>query len=405
MFKKELPRVCAAITARFAALAFCAALVFGVASCSNSSGDNNAALLAAAGTGANSGSGNGTGSGTGSGTGTGTNSGANTGTNAGTNIFAGKTFKGETSPMTGVTYTNTFKFEAQKCTLTSLQSMMGSVTECVYNYEYSCDEKTKQLFLKLTAEGKQTVYINNGVRTVEPDTFKDDADFVDFGKKIIGDNAQNIRNLRKYNFTPYGYSDDTGATEVSSEVIQKYNAARLEEKTKSAKLCTIFAYDLSESTLKLKSDSRIPKGKGLNEIFGAYDVSMSTSLTTTLQQYQLRYSTNYYSLGGGPDIYLYNLIGSAGSSTGYKVSSITENAINISATATGSGSVPSVIWTYTPASQSFSYTTNKTDTGATFVIDTLGTINVTYASENNVPDFSSNNLGLGGAFDGTYTQQ
>ena len=140
----------------------------------------------------------------------------------------------------------------------------------------------------------------------------------------------------------------------------------------------------------------IKYSKNLNEIFGVYNVQLPIASSN----YTLRYTINYYTKG--PDIVeINNLSGT----TYYKVDSITENAINISATATNSMNISAAtgVWTYTPAAQSFSYTTSKTETGATFTIDTLGTITVTYESENNFPDLTANFLD--GAFGGTFTQQ
>ncbi len=219
-------------------------------------------------------------------------------------------------------------------------------------------------------------------------------------KKIYDtDDAQIINSNRGTFFCPYGYSDNTGATEVSNEILEKYKAAKLEEKARSAKLCTTMAYELSGQTLKMSQDLRVPKGKNLNEIFGVYNVQLPIASSI----YILRYSINYYTTG--PDIFeIMNLSGN----TYYKVDSITENSINISATVTHSmlstaTGLPWTYWTYTPASQSFSYTTSKTETGATFTIDTLGTITVTYESENNFPDLSA--AILVGEFGGTFTQQ
>ena len=322
----------------------------------------------------------------------GDNTGGSGGASAEANIFEGKTFIKKDS-----TQTYTCKFDAQKCTFTRLVDFnipgaltIPPATEFVYNYEYSYNKEKRLLFLKPSAEGHYKAHVKNGVRTIEPDAFSNDAEFVAFVKKIYDtDDTQLINSNRGIFFNQYGYSDNTGATEVSNEVLEKYKAAKLEEKTRRAKLCTIMAYELSGQTLKMAQDSRVPKDKNLNEIFGVYNVQLSTS-----SNYKLRYSTNYYTLG--PDIT---------GTTNYKVSSISENAINISDTATTSVTMlaPTGVWTYTPASQSFSYTTSKTETGATFTIDTLGTITVTYESENNFPDLTANFLD--GEFGGTFTQQ
>lgn len=372
---------------KFFTLVALAALAFGMASCSNSS-DGGAALPSLVTTTNNGGA---SGAPNSDNTG-GQPNGGSGGASAEANIFAGKTFIKK-----DLTQTYTCKFDAQKCTFTRLwefnipgASTTAPATEYVYNYEYSYNKEKRLLFLKPSAEGHYKAHVKNGVRTIEPDAFSNDAEFVAFVKKIYAtDDAQLINANRGTYFGYYGYSDNTGATEVSNEVLEKYKAAKLEEKTRRAKLCTIMAYELSGQTLKMAQDSRVPKDKNLNEIFGVYNVQLSTS-----SNYKLRYSTNYYT--PGPDIT---------GTTNYKVSSISENAINISDTATTSVTMlaPTGLWTYTPASQSFSYTTSKTETGATFTIDTIGTITVTYESENNFPDLTA--AILDGEFGGVYTQQ
>lgn len=376
---------------KFFTLVALAALAFGMASCSNSS-DGGAALPSLVATTTNNGGTSGAPNSDNTG---GQPNGGSGGASAEANLFAGKTFSRK--DIGGSIQAYTCKFDAQKCTFTRLvdfnipgSSTTAPASEFVFNYEYSYNKEKRLLFLKPSAEGHYEARVKNGVRTIEPDAFSNDAEFVAFVKKIYDtDDAQIINSNRVTFFYQYGYSDNTGATEVSNEILEKYKAAKLEEKTRRAKLCTIMAYELSGQTLKMAQDSRVPKDKNLNEIFGVYNVQLSTS-----SNYKLRYSTNYYT--PGPDIT---------GTTNYKVSSISENAINISDTATTSATIlaPTGLWTYTPASQSFSYTTSKTETGATFTIDTLGTITVTYESENNFPDLTANFLY--GEFGGTFTQQ
>lgn len=384
---------------KFFTLVALSALAFGFTACSNSS-DGGAALPSLVTTTTNGGT---SGAPNSDNTG-GQPNGGSGGASAEANIFAGKTFSRKDTG--GSIQTYTCKFDAQKCTFTRLvdfnipgASTTAPATEHVYNYEYSYNKEKRLLFLKPSAEGHYKAHVKNGVRTIEPDAFSNDAEFVAFVKKIYDtDDAQIINSNRSTFFNQYGYSVNTGtgATEVSNEVLEKYKAAKLEEKARSAKLCTTMAYELSGQTLKMAQDSRVPKGKNLNEIFGVYNVQLPIASSN----YRLRYSINYYTKG--PDIVeINNLSGT----TNYKVDSITENAINISATATNSMNISAVtgVWTYTPASQSFSYTTSKTETGATFTIDTLGTITVTYESENNFPDLTANFLD--GEFGGTFTQQ
>lgn len=388
MFKKRL------------ALAFAAAIVLTFAGCSNSSDSGAAIFAGGTGTGnGGSGTNNGTGSGTGGGTDTGTeNGGGNNGrvldrtglpANVGSNDFAGKTFS-----YTADGATAKYAFGSDTVTFTStLPSMDTATVETVTVSSYSFNATTKQLFLKKVSSN--SYLINDGTRTAmpEPDSITSDAEFIAAYKKSMKQLypsytdeqlTNSAKGVRFTTFAPYGYTDSTNATEVSNEIIAKYNAAQAESKTRNT-LVDIYAYDLSGSTLKRLSDSRIPAGKGLNEIYGVY----STQYMITSPSIQL---ANILAIKDGSDNIVYNLnysstpsitpdITNAASNVGYRVSSISESAINTSATATGTG----LVWTFTSATGSFSYTTNKTATSGVFDITDLGKITVTYATAGNIP--------------------
>ena len=332
------------------AAAFAAAIFFG---CSNSSSDNSALLLAMGGNG-------------------GSSAPDRTGLPAseGTNVFAGKTFSNTNS--NGVT--TKFAFGSDTFTYTATSS--GGSSSATYAYSYN--ETTKQLFLKPVS--------------VASLNFTTDAEFIAEQKKTCkitlyptytDEQLENMaKGLRYIWFSEYGYADNTNATEVSNEIIAKYNAAQAEAKTRNT-LIQINAYALSGSTLKLLfNDTRIPAGKGLNEIYGVYSIEFSSPNGFAIKDdsdnivYYLSYSSTP---SVKPDIT------NAAYNAGYRVSSISGNAINTSATATKTSSV----WTFTPATGSFAYTTNKTATSGVFDITGLGKLTVTYATADNIPAMTS----------------
>ena len=342
------------------AAAFAAAIFFG---CSNSSSDNSALLLAMGGNG-------------------GSSAPDRTGLpdNVGTNELAGKTFSRTDA---NTTYKNAFGSDTVTYTSIGEIAAVDNVNtaykmEIVYVYPYSYNATTKQLFNKNPSYDSLTqTFIRNGVRTTiaTRTSYSSDADFLAYQKSFIklqkdlctDEQIEAAAKQQRYGtFSPYGYTDNTNATPVSAEQIAKYNAVQAEQRTRSAQLVGIQAYQLSGSTLKiLASDRRIPAGKGLNEIYGVFNTSLSI-----VSGYILSYSTSYVTIG--PDIK---------GTTNYKVDSISGNAINTSATATGTY----YNWTYTPAARSFSYNTNKTESGATFTIDGLGVITIDYATADNIP--------------------
>ncbi|MCR5047324.1 MAG: hypothetical protein K6A42_12190 [Treponema sp.] len=391
------------------ALALAAAIALTLAGCSNSSDSGAFGLAGGTGTGTTSGTGNGTGGGTNTGTengGSGTNNGTGSDgesalpANVGSNDFVGKTF----SITDGNGATAKYAFGSDTVTFTSTFSSAETVTVSSYSFNAT----TKQLFLKKVSSS--SYFINDGTRTAMPemDSFTSDAEFIAAYKKSLKQlypsyTDEQLTNTAKGTrfptFAPYGYTDSTNATEVSNEIIAKYNAAQAESKTRNT-LVDIYAYDLTGSTLKLLSDSRIPAGKGLNEIYGVY----STQYMITSPSLQL---ANILAIKDGSDNIVYNLnysskpaetpdITNAASNAGYRVSSISESAINTSATATATATATGTViatatgggflaWTFTPATGSFSYTTNKTATSGVFDITGLGKITVTYATAGNIP--------------------
>lgn len=362
------------------ALALAAAIALTLAGCSNSSDSGTFGLAGGSGTGTTSGTGNGGG-----------NNGRvldRTGlpANVGSNVFVGKTFSHTDD--SGVTAK--YAFGSDTVTITSTFSSAETATV----YPYSYDATTKQLFLKKVSSSSY----------LEMDSFTSDAEFIAAYKKYmkqLGSTStdeqltNSAKGMRFTIFAPYGYTDSTNATEVSNEIIAKYNAAQAESKTRNT-LVDIYAYDLTGSTLKLLSDSRIPAGKGLNEIYGVYNTRYYVSpryvdiLVIKDGSDNIVYNLNYSStpsitpdITEVPDITNINI--NDLSMSGYRVSSISESAINTSATATGTG----LVWTFTPATGSFSYTTNKTATSGVFDITGLGKITVTYATADNIPDMTS----------------
>ena len=333
------------------AAALAAAIFFG---CSNSSSDNSALLLAMASSGSAP---------------------DRTGlpANVGNNDFAGKTFKRTSSETT-----EKYAFGTDTVTWSFSNPSYGN-TNIVYAYTYNAT--TKQLFLKVASTN-----VRQDISTMIGH-FTTDAGFINaiknfFKQRGSSDTDEQLENtakgMRYGTFSTYGYQDSTNATEVPDRIIAKYNAGQAETKTRN-KLVEIKAFDLSGSTLKLSSDPRIPAGKGLNEIYGVYGVTLSITDDNSIPVYNLSYSSMP---SVTPDIVKLS------EKKGFRVSSITADKINTSATAEATGSV-NLDWTFTPAAGSINYNTNKTTTSGVFTIPGLGKATVTYATADNVPSMTS----------------
>ena len=143
----------------------------------------------------------------------------------------------------------------------------------------------------------------------------------------------------------------------------------MENEKLATSLSEIYVYELSDTALKIKNDSRVPAGKSLKEIFDNYAIVMSIG-----GAYSFRKKTSTV-----PDIV------ASDSSIGYKVLSVTDSAINVLGEMTKNSSDG---WDLANNSQTFKYTTTKTADSATFEVETLGTINVDYAGADNVPDMA-----------------
>lgn len=237
------------------------------------------------------------------------------------------------------------------------------------------------MFYKYNGSAVAEKIIRNGNAKVLNDkpvlTFKDDADFVAYHtkrNKEIYDLADDayitdlVKNARISNFKRFGYADGSGATEVSADILEKFNKIQKESEELASSLYEIYAYDLSGSTLKIKNDSRVPAGKSLKEIYDSYAVVLTLG-----NDYSMRKKK-----ATQPDI------ANSDSSICYKVSEVTDSEIKVLGEMTNSSGT----WVLTNNAQAFKYTTTKTDSSATYVVETLGTINLDYASANNVPDMA-----------------
>ena len=301
------------------------------------------------------------------------------------NDFNGKTF---TAVMKAKTKMK-LSFTNRILTMTSIKEKdavanknTAYILESVVPYSYTYNSTTQQVIYKYSGSGLEERIIRNGKTTVMTrrvaQIYKDDADFVKVQtarNKALYDLyddskiADLVKNARVSTFKKFGYDDDDGATAVSSAIIEKYNKDQEESEKLACSLSAIYVYELSDTALKIKDDSRVPAGKSLKEIFDNYAIVMSIG-----GAYSFRKKASTV-----PDIV------ASDSSIGYKVLSVTDNAINVLGEMTTNASG---YWVLANNAQSFKYTTTKTADSAVFEVETLGTINVDYASADNVPDMA-----------------
>lgn len=184
----------------------------------------------------------------------------------------------------------------------------------------------------------------------------------------------------------YAFGSDTVAwirSNVSGNVVwaYSYNSTTKQLFMKVTGMpVQFFDYAYDGSTLKMSGSKRYPAGQGLDEIYKNFLFNSPMAIVNNSG------ANNGYWLYDSDNTERPNIMSLNPNNRSYRVSSITESAINTSADATQTGTMPNMTWTYTPVSRSFNYTTNKTESGATFTIEDLGKITIDYATADNVPN-------------------
>lgn len=321
--------------------------------------------------------------------------------------LTGKTFRMDDS-----TGTTIYKFGSTTVTVTVSESVGASTYNTAYELEikavlpYSCNSKTKQLLLcaneyqggsQSIVRGGKSILLQMNVLT----TFKDDDDFTKLATKYYeticdkkdadgyaGHIADLVKQDRYERFKDCGYTDPTGATEVTSDVLKLYNdeiASYSSLFKKLSKSYSIYFYEFDGTQLKMEVDEdRVPAGKSLPQLFGSYFLDGGFTLRVKDSEGNVMYFIDTCA-----DFYDDPEFQNKDRTVGYKVESITSKAIKISSKATRS-SMYDPWGDFTPYSKTWEYTSTITDSGATFDIPELGgTITVVFATADNVPAFTS----------------
>ncbi len=262
------------------------------------------------------------------------------------------------------------------------------------NYSYSYNATTKRLYLLETNEsisykrGDVTYPAANQNLIV----FYNDAQFVAGIKtcyagmydKVTSDEGWNnvVKSFRTRFFAAYGYADQTGATEVSTEIIQRYNEQRLRNKA----LIKPYCYAVDSTSLKFQDDSYLPPSiSNLGQIYGSYDLSFEVKKNGA-SVYTVQYNNNKYERPS---------VKRADNLSGYQILSVSGN--NIVTSESASRTSESDIWSYTSSLKTFTgrqaakdaahFDVNLSNDGSE-----IGTVTITYASESNYDIASANRV-------------
>lgn len=313
----------------------------------------------------------------------------------GTNELAGKTFKMTSSGFIDIGLVH--KFETNSYISTSTNNYAASVNNTAYSqeskeiYSYTYDSNSK-VFYEIQ-QNRENYFVRNGVKLNMPnDVFSTDAEFVAFWKKYykIGyDLASDdyietqVKDMRRTVFSSYGYTDSSGATPVSNEIVAIYNEAN--RKLTQKKLISPMSYSVSDTGLKLKvSNNRFPTGKDFNELYNYYKGPID--LDSPYPQWQIKDNSDNTTY----TLYQFSHIMKSDNLLIYKVSSVDANAIHTCATGTRTNTTSD--FSFTNESKTFKYTTTKSDNGAVVDIEGLGKINIVYATPATIPDFTSGGI-------------
>lgn len=265
---------------------------------------------------------------------------------------------------------------------------------------YSYNSVTKRIYKKDVT--KTRMYINRTgykepVEMVCEGPYSNDEEFVDAMRKyfsILYDLADEnyieacVKDDRVSTFKSYGYTDQTGETPVSAEIIELYNKEKAESDAMDLARIGCYAYRFSGTSLTEKWDDEFyPKGTKLSDFCSLFCRSYLTVSNHGVDTYDFNYGRQFWhnSVAAlAPEDESYNL--------GFYVSSISDSKIYVSKIGVDSESG----YIYTETNDEISLEKSETEYVAMYKLtykDTcLGTITIPYATASNIPEFEGNNV-------------
>lgn len=261
-------------------------------------------------------------------------------------------------------------------------------------YSYSYDSSAKRIYKKLLGSG--TFIIRDGKTTLVPDSsFSTDAQYVDSIKplmKILNDKADDAyinscaaslaKQSRYLLFYTFGYTDTTGETLVSDEIIARYN--RAQELSRNSVSCT--AYSLSSTGLKIVSDSdHYSKETKLSDFCSSFASSSLNLVANGSTAFTFSYSMQY----AWPERYC--ALTASDGLFGYYVTSASESALSVSKVGARASSSSDYIFMEQASTISLSKSETSSYAVYTASLDgaVIGTITIPYATADNIPSFDT----------------
>ena len=205
-------------------------------------------------------------------------------------------------------------------------------------------------------------------------------------KESLRDNMTDIEialtDIGYFPFSAFGYTDSTGETPVSDEIIARYN--RAQELSRNSVICR--AYSLSSTGLKLVSDSgHYSKETKLSDFFSSFAshsfnlVANGSTAFTFSYKMQYAWPERYCALTASNDLW------------GYYVTSASESALSVSKV--GARASSSSDYTFTEQASTISLSKSETSSYAVYTASlngaVIGTITIPYATADNIPSFGT----------------
>ena len=311
-----------------------------------------------------------------------------------TNELAGKKFshsgiESVTYEFSGTTYKYSIVTEAVSGTYNTAYKSLYE-----YTYSYSYDSSAKRIYSKKLGGGH--FIIRDGKTTLVPNSsFSTDAQFVDSFKpsmKISYDKADDAyinsraaydaKKLRYLYFSTFGYTDSTGETPVSDEIIARYN--RVQELSRNSVGCT--AYSLSSTGLKLVIDSgHYSKETKLSDFFSSFASHSFNLVANGSTAFTFSYKMQY----AWPERYC--ALTASNGLLGYYVTSASESALSVSKV--GERTSSSSDYTFKEQASTISLSKSETSSYAVYTASlngaVIGTITIPYATADNIPSFGT----------------
>lgn len=292
------------------------------------------------------------------------------------NPFSRDENTGTYSEKATVTKTTTYRYAYGNNTIYSIKSSGKS--------EFKNGDKKYTLTSSITTFKSDDDYVDKYVNDL---FYKDIYNALGWTKEPTEEDITKARNMAKnsryYLFEKYGYTDTTSATEVSAEVLAKYNKAAAKQAEIDSKVIILNAYKFDGSNLQVADVGNYPKSITLASLYyGIYPFSKTLTDGCSIE------------ISGATVLDAENVICnpmsrpailSTNGITGFKIKSISDNGATLTlVTRSGAGTYADPYKWTAGDDVAVEFTPSKTESEISYTLkvgsDTLGTVTIPFTS-------------------------